>query len=122
MSDKQRRQVLRNKAYGKKFEADLVKQAIKAGLDAKRAWGSNGQSLGEHPSVDMVINREKFQCKTKKNLPAWLGYDADIVDGVIFKTLRGQPMVLIPYVDYLTLLYTRSPEKQLGGLTPMKEE
>jgi hypothetical protein len=113
--------VVRNKQYGKKFEADLVKQANDMGFNAKRAWGSNGKSLGQHESVDMMIDDARFQCKTKQKLPQWLGYNPEHMDGVIFKTLRGQAFVLIPYIDYLTLFKLAKPkeEEQLGGLSPI---
>lgn len=128
MSEVQRKIAMRNKRAGKKFEADLVKMARGLGFIAKRAWGSNGVAMGEAECVDIMIEEEKLQCKKKKNLPKWLGFDEEKLDGVVFKTDRGKPKILIYFDDYLALLswYKRYLPKeyneQIGGLTPLKEE
>ena len=118
MSEQQRRQAIRNKRAGKKFEADIVKMAKEVGLPSKRAWGSNGQAMGEAECVDVVIGDEKIQCKLKKNLPKWLGFDEEKLDAVAFKTDRGKPKVIIYLDDYLALLtwYKKylQQEQQLG--------
>ena len=43
----------RRKGFG--FEREVVNAAKEAGLCAKRAYGSNGEAMGMHAEVDMVI-------------------------------------------------------------------
>ena len=46
----------RNKVKGNTYERELVNQAKDIGLEAKRAWASDGRSLGLHEEVDLVID------------------------------------------------------------------
>ena len=49
----------KSKQKGNSFDKECVDKAIEKGLDSKRAWGSDGRSLGEHPEVDLLINKHK---------------------------------------------------------------
>ena len=44
-----------SKVKGNKFERDVVNKAKEFGLDSKRAYASNGESLGMHAEVDLLI-------------------------------------------------------------------
>ena len=44
-----------NKVKGNKFERDCVKTAELRGLIAKRAWASDGRSLGYSSERDIII-------------------------------------------------------------------
>ena len=46
----------KSKAKGNRFEKECVDIAESHGFAAKRAWGSDGRSLGLSPEVDIVVN------------------------------------------------------------------
>lgn len=92
-----------NKVKGNGFEREVVEQAKAVGLDAQRAWGSNGQSIGHHDTVDVVIADQRFQLKRKKSLPKWIGL-TEHVDGAILREDRGKALAIIPLARYLELL------------------
>jgi hypothetical protein len=46
----------KNKARGNAAEAAFVKAAEAVGLQAKRAWGSDGRAMGEHEEVDVKVD------------------------------------------------------------------
>jgi len=89
-----------SKLKGNRFEREIVDKAKDTGLNAKRAWGSNGMALGEHPEVDCIINEAKVQAKVRKKLPAYL-IPSKEVDAVVFKQDRGEILVLVRYDDWL---------------------
>jgi Holliday junction resolvase len=90
-----------SKQKGNRFEREIVEKAIDRGLkDAKRAWGSNGMALGEHPEVDCLIKGYKIQAKVRKKLPKYL-IPSNEVDAVVFKQDRGEILMLIRYEDWL---------------------
>lgn len=96
----------KNLRAGKALEKRIVDMFQKEGFtDAVRAWGSNGHSFGEHEAVDVKVAGYKIQVKRRSvGLPKWLGYDADVVDGVIYSEPRSVPMVLIPLPTFIRLL------------------
>ena len=74
-----------------------------AGLEAKRAWGSDGRSLGLTQDVDVLINGElKIQCKMKKQFPKWIGVSDD-VDYNVIQTDREEPLIIVPLEEFLEL-------------------
>lgn len=96
-----------SKNKGNVFERELVNIATSSGLEAKRAYGSNGESLGCHAEVDVIVAGKKIQAKRRKALPSYL-VPTENVDAVVFRADRGDPMVLITYWEYLDLLQARS--------------
>lgn len=92
-----------SKVKGNGFERELVDAARKAGLDAKRAWGSNGAALGKHPEVDLTIDVYDIQAKRRKTLPAYLQIP-ECCDAVIFRQDRGETLVLMSFEDYLGMI------------------
>jgi hypothetical protein len=90
-----------SKLKGNRFEKEIVDKAKDSGIeDSKRAWGSNGMALGEHPEVDCLIDGYKIQAKVRKKLPAYL-IPSKEVDAVVFKQDRGEILMLIRYEDWL---------------------
>ena len=89
-----------SKQKGNRFEREIVDKAKDIGLDSKRAWGSNGMALGEHPEVDCLISGYKIQAKVRKKLPKYL-IPSKEVDAVVFKQDRGEILVLVRYEDWL---------------------
>ena len=71
----------KSKAKGNRFEKECVDIAESHGFNAKRAWGSDGRSLGESPEVDLIIDylldqetsrKMKVQCKVRKSIASYL--------------------------------------------------
>jgi Holliday junction resolvase len=92
-----------SKAKGAGFERELVNEAKALGLDAKRAWGSNGEALGEACTVDLVVSGMRVQAKRRRALPNYLEIP-DCCDAVVFREDRGETLVLMRWGDVLARL------------------
>lgn len=92
-----------SKAKGNTFEREIVEAAKLVGLEAKRAWGSNGAALGEAEEVDCLIGTVRVQCKRRAALPQYLQIPTGC-DIVAMRQDRGDTLVLLPLKDYLELL------------------
>ena len=98
------------KQKGNRIERECVKLAKGFGFESKRAWGSDGRSLGWHEEVDMTItigdsikdDLFKFQVKGRKKIGA-LYKPCEHVYGQILKEDRQEPLVTIRYKDLLML-------------------
>ena len=108
------------KQKGNRVERQCVSLAKAYGFESKRAWGSDGRSLGWHEEVDMIIetpwqkkawidgdlstnaNPYKFQVKARKSIADYLK-PCEEVYGQILKEDRQEPLVTIRYKDLLTL-------------------
>lgn len=96
----------KSKAKGNRFEREIVNLAKENGLEAERAYASNGKALGLPEDVDVKIAGKAFQCKVRKTIgdlykPSKSNY------GQIFKEDRGELLVMIRFEDLLTLLKER---------------
>ncbi len=92
-----------SKAKGNRFEREIVNTAIAHGLKSKRAWGSNGASLGMHEEVDLIIGKEpvfKIQAKCRKKLASFL-LPSEHVDAVVCKQDRGETLIILRFDDWL---------------------
>lgn len=98
-----------NKRRGFGYEGELVKEALAAGLDARRAWGSNGESLGHHAEVDLVVSGQRIQAKRRKALSSFLK-PSEHVDAVVTRwdakpgERRPESLAVIPWSVYLELI------------------
>ena len=92
-----------SKVKGNTFERELVNQAIDSGLEAKRAWGSNGEAIGCHESVDILVNGKKLQAKRRKTIASWLKVN-EHQDAVVVREDRGESYVVLSWWEYLDLL------------------
>ena len=92
--------VSRNKARGNRLERAVVKLAHSLGLSAKRAWASDGRSLGMHAEVDVVINGLSYQCKKRRKIASYL-FPSSNVHGQIVSQDRGGYYVVLRLQDYL---------------------
>jgi len=98
------------KQKGNRIERECVNLAKGFGFESRRAWGSDGRSLGWHEEVDMTIdlpcknndNPYKFQVKGRKAIADYLK-PCEHVYGQILKEDRHEPLVTIRYKDLLTL-------------------
>lgn len=102
-----------NKRRGNDTERELVHLAEKHGLKAKRAYASNGRSLGLTEDVDVVIGDESgtdaveenvpVQCKRRKKIADYLTIP-ESCKFVYFRQDRGPGLALIRIEDLLDLL------------------
>ena len=96
-----------SKIKGNKFERDVVKQAELFEIDGKRAWASDGRSLGLDAEVDVVIGNKKYndemhvQCKIRKRLPEYIFPKNDAIDSHVIRENRGEAYIVMMYEDYL---------------------
>lgn len=102
-----------SKRKGNGYERELVDQARDSGLEAKRAWGSNGQSLGMHEEVDLLIDGKKIQAKRRKKIADFLR-PTEHVDAVAVRQDYSETLIIITYWEYLDLLHGR---KDRSGTT-----
>ena len=97
-----------SKIKGNKFERDVVKQAELFEINGKRAWASDGRSLGLDSEVDVVIGNKKYndemhvQCKIRKRLPEYIFPKNDAIDSHVIRENRGEAYIILRYDDYLS--------------------
>ena len=97
-----------SKIKGNKFERDCCKKAELFEIPAKRAWGSDGRSLGLDAEVDIVVGDKKFndemhcQCKIRKRLPEYIFPKTDAIDSHVIREDRGETYIVLRYEDYLS--------------------
>ena len=92
-----------SKRKGNAYERELVNQAIAAGLTSKRAYASNGLSLGHGEEVDLLVGDKRIQAKRRKAIASFLQV-TEQVDAVAFREDGGKTMVLVTWEEYLALL------------------
>ena len=93
----------KNKARGNRLERLVVNQAKEAGLNAIRAYASNGMSLGEAEDVDVKIDQYKGQCKMRKKIASFMK-PPESCDIALIKEDREETLVVIRYPDFLRML------------------
>jgi len=97
-----------SKQKGNRYEREIVKQAQEAGIEAERAWGSNGRALGFHEEVDCLLHvsedlKLRVQAKVRKKIAQHLKPSV-FVDMQVIKEDRGESLAVIRYKDLLELL------------------
>ena len=100
---------LPSKIKGNKFERDACNKATDLyEIPSKRAWASDGRSLGLHSEVDIVIGDKKYndemhvQCKIRKRLPEYIFPKNDAIDSHLIREDRGEAYIVLRYDDYLS--------------------
>lgn len=98
----------RSKDKGSNFERELLVLPRLLGMEAQRAWGSDGKSLGLPSDVDVVIRSRaghewRVQAKRRAKLPTWLQIPTG-VDVVVMREDFGKAMALVWYDDLLELI------------------
>ena len=92
----------RSKEKGNRFERYIVSRCEQTDIPSKRAWGSNGMSLGLPEEVDVLIDGVvRVQAKCRHRLPAYILPSPDI-DMQVIKQDRGETMVVMRFDDWLT--------------------
>ena len=109
-----------SKIKGNKFERDCCKKAELFEIPSKRAWGSDGRSMGLDAEVDIVIGDKKYkdechcQCKIRKRLPDYIFPKDDAIDCQLIRQDRGETYIVMRYDDYLAEMRRfRQLKKQL---------
>ena len=92
-----------SKVKGNKFERDVVNKAKEFGLDSKRAYASNGASLGLHAEVDLIIEDYKIQAKIRKSIASYL-LPNENVDAQVIRQNRGDAYIVLRLEDWLKTL------------------
>ena len=118
-----------SKIKGNKFERDVVKQAELFEINGKRAWASDGRSLGLDAEVDVVIGNKKYndemhvQCKIRKRLPEYIFPKNDAIDSHVIRENRGEAYIVLRYDDYLAEMRRyRQLKDELELYKPTKPE
>ncbi len=91
------------KRKGADFERYLVNTANDSGIESKRAYASNGESLGLAADVDCLIGDERVQAKRRKSLPAYL-IPSETVDVVATKADFGEVLIVMRFSEWLDLI------------------
>lgn len=90
-------------AKGKRFERETVNEAKAFGLDAERAYGSNGEAIGEHRTVDVRIERFVVQNKREERI-AKKFILTENYDGILYRKNFGESHIAIRYAVWLHML------------------
>lgn len=90
----------KSKAKGTFFERELVKEAEARGIQAVRAWGSDGRSMGEARDVDLLVGGRRVQAKRVANLAKKYAVP-ESCDVTVFREDRGQTWVMMRWTDWL---------------------
>ena len=89
-----------SKVKGNTFEREIVRLFESYGIDCKRAWGSNGQSLGLHEEVDCLAEGDlRIQAKRRKKIAKWLK-PSEVVDAVVVREDRGETYIIIRLEEF----------------------
>ena len=96
----------RNKVRGNNLEREVVNAAKEVGLSSKRAYASDGRSLGKSEVVDVIVEDYCVQAKRRKKVAEWLYPEnhGDDVDVVVTRMDRKQALVVIPLNEWLRLI------------------
>ena len=89
-----------SKVKGNKFERDVVNKAKELALDSKRDYASNGESLGMHAEVDLIIEDYKIQAKIRKSIASYL-IPNENVDAQVIRQDRGEAYIVLRLEDWL---------------------
>ena len=89
-----------SKVKGNTYEREVVRLFESYDIECKRAWGSNGQSLGLHEEVDCLAEGDlRIQAKRRKKIAKWLKPSV-FVDAVIVREDRGESYILLRLNDF----------------------
>ncbi len=99
-----------SKRKGNRFERSVVDAAEAAGLEAERAFASDGRSLGETEETDVLIRHPeanitdctRVQCKRRASVAQYL--TCDEADVVVTREDYGDPLAVVPLGLFLDLL------------------
>ena len=99
-----------SKRKGSEWDRQIVRLARERGLEAERAYASNGRSLGCTDDVDLVIESWRIQAKRRKALPSYLKVPPGC-DCTVFREDRGEPLALVPLSTLLGMIEAEARER-----------
>ena len=115
----------RSKQKGNRFEREVTNLAKEYSIESKRAYASNGLSLGYAEEVDVLLStpdkKWRVQCKVRKNIASWIKPDSSVVDLQVVKEDRGEIYAILPYEDFLELI-ADDEEYRNSGQEKLDEE
>lgn len=106
-----------SKRKGNRYEREVVEQAEAFGLEAERAYASDGRSLGEAEECDVLIrdpeanvtDAVRIQAKRRKSIAQYLtppeGADINVV-----RENYGDSLAVVPLPFLLKLLAEAGPD------------
>lgn len=92
-----------SKRKGNSFEREIVNEAKDKGLNAERAYASNGRSLGLTEDVDCLVNGYAIQCKRRKTIAGYLKPSGG-ADVQVLRADREPAYAVMPYELFLKLI------------------
>ena len=99
----------KSKVKGNRFEREIVHIFNENGISAKRAWGSDGRTLGLDEDVDVLIqdlaegiSQFKIQAKRRAALPKYLKLGN--CDAIVIREDREVPLIMMPLMDFLAMV------------------
>ena len=98
-----------SKTKGNSYERELVNEAKALGFDSKRAYASDGRSLGLHGTVDLLIDDKRIQAKRRKSIAAFMK-PTEHVDAVAIRQDRGETLIVMTLPEYFDLLKERQKD------------
>ena len=95
-----------NKIRGNTLEREIVNKSKEAGLSAKRAYASDGRSLGFSEVVDVLVEDITIQAKRKKKVAQWLypDFHGDDVDCVVTRMDRKEALIILPLEKWIKMM------------------
>lgn len=102
----------KNKIRGNNLEREIVNTAKEVGLSAKRAYASDGRSLGKSEVVDVMVEGICIQAKRRKKIAQWLypDFHGDDVDVVCTRMDRKEALIILPLKKWLELIKEKKDE------------
>lgn len=108
----------RSSRKGKRYERELVREAEAAGLEAERAYASNGKALGEAEACDVllrhpeanVMDATRVQAKRRASIAQYLS-PPDGADVTVIREDRGESLAVVPWSLFLDLVRAKSDER-----------
>lgn len=93
-----------SKRKGNNYERELVNFALESGLRSKRAYASNGKSLGLHAEVDLIVEDFLIQAKRRKIGMSAAFTPSEHVDAVVCRGDAGESLVVMRWSDWLDMV------------------
>lgn len=108
-----------SKRKGNTYERELVDEAEAAGLEAERAYASDGRSLGEGKECDvlirgreaMILDALRIQAKRRKNIAQYLT-PPEAADITVVRENYGESLAIVPWELFLQLLKNATDEDE----------
>jgi Holliday junction resolvase len=99
-----------SKRKGNRYEREVVADAEAYGLEAERAFASDGRSLGCSEATDVLIRHPeakvsdctRLQCKRRSSIAQYL--TTDDADVTVIREDHGDSLAVVPLDLFLDLL------------------